>query len=90
MLIDSHAHLSMPQFDKGRREVVGGTSEAGVLFIFTVETNATSGRQAVTIGCRGLATYAVGGAPPENPKNTDGETHRQILEIAQDPQVRGR
>ncbi len=47
MLIDSHAHLSMSQFDRDRGEVVSWASKAGLLFIFTAGIDAPSSPQAL-------------------------------------------
>lgn len=88
MLIDSHAHLGMPQFDRDRREVVGRALEAGVQFIFTVGTDVASGRQAVIIAHEYPSIYAIVGVHPHNVKNMDGESLRQMREIAQDSRVR--
>lgn len=49
MLIDSRAHLCMPQFDRDRREVISRASEAGSQFIFTVGTDVASSHQVVAI-----------------------------------------
>jgi len=38
MLIDSHAHLTMPQFDEDREDVLNRAREAGVDYILTVGT----------------------------------------------------
>lgn len=88
MLIDSHAHLGMPQFDRDRREVVGRALQAGVQFIFTVGTDVASGRQAVTIAHEYSSIYAIVGVHPHNVKNMDRESLGQMREIAQDSRVR--
>jgi len=38
MLIDTHAHLSLPQFDKDRAEVIKRARDAGIKHIITVGT----------------------------------------------------
>ena len=43
MLIDSHAHLEMPPFDRDRDQVVRRAKEAGVEIIVTVGTTVYAG-----------------------------------------------
>ena len=38
MLIDSHAHLEMAEFEKDLEEVIRRAKESGVEYIFTVGT----------------------------------------------------
>lgn len=45
MLIDSHAHLEMPEFRKDLEEVIQRAKEAGVDYIFTVGTEKGIGRE---------------------------------------------
>ncbi len=43
MLIDSHAHLDMPQFDDDRHDVIQRARDAGVEFIIAIGTGAPQG-----------------------------------------------
>jgi len=49
MLIDSHAHLEMKEFDFDREEVIKRARQAGVDFIVTVGTNLALSRKAVEL-----------------------------------------
>ncbi|NIQ38316.1 MAG: YchF/TatD family DNA exonuclease [Proteobacteria bacterium] len=88
MLIDSHAHLGMSQFDKDRREVVGRALEGGIQFIFTVGTDVASSRQAVALSHDHPSVHAVVGIHPHNTKDIDRESLRQMRQIARDSNVR--
>ena len=43
MLIDSHAHLEMPEFEGDLEEVIQRAKESGVEYIFTVGTEKKDG-----------------------------------------------
>ena len=88
MLIVSHPHLGMPQFDTDRRRVVSRASKAGVQRTFTVGVDVTSSRHAVTISRQYPLIHAVVGVHPHNAKTMDGETLHQMHDIAQDPRVK--
>ncbi len=88
MLIDSHAHLSMPQFDRDREEVVHRASNAGVRFIMTVGIDTASSQHAVAISHEYSSVYAVVGIHPHNAKIADKRVLHQMREIAKDSRVK--
>jgi TatD DNase family protein len=49
MLIDSHAHLEMPEFKKDLEGVIRRAMESGVEYIFTVGTEEKDWRRALEI-----------------------------------------
>jgi len=52
MLIDSHAHLEMPEFMEDLDEVVQRAKEAGVEYIFTVGTERKDWKRVLEIAHR--------------------------------------
>lgn len=49
MLIDSHAHLTMPQFDTDREAVMQRARDAGLVYLITVGTDLADCEQAVAL-----------------------------------------
>ena len=71
MLIDSHAHLEMKEFDSDREEVIKRAKEAGVDFIITVGTNLALSRKAVTLAQGHENIYATIGIHPHDASKAD-------------------
>mgnify|MGYP001130145003 FL=1 len=82
MLIDSHAHLEMPPFDRDRDQVVRRAREAGVEIIVTVGTTVEDCRKALGIAGRYPGVYAVIGVHPHEVKDIDGKTYDALKEMA--------
>ncbi|MGA2525291.1 MAG: TatD family hydrolase [Smithellaceae bacterium] len=82
MLIDSHAHLEMKEFDHDREKVVERARQAGVDFVITVGTNLTLSRKAVELAERHENIYATVGIHPHDVVNTDNKTFDTLLELA--------
>lgn len=82
MVIDSHAHLEMPPFDRDRDQVVRRAREAGVEIIVTVGTTVGDCRKALGIAGRYPGVYAVIGVHPHEVKDIDGKTYDALKEMA--------
>lgn len=87
MLIDSHAHLEMPEFDHDRDEVVRRAKAAGVEAIVTVGTNLRDCRKALTIAARYDAVYAALGVHPHDVKAIDEKTYDALRKLVGRPKV---
>ena len=82
MLIDSHAHLEMKEFDHDREKAVERARQAGVGFIVTVGTNLALSRKAVELAERHEYIYATVGIHPHDVVNTDNKTFDTLLGLA--------
>jgi TatD DNase family protein len=78
MLIDSHAHLDMPEFDKDRNEVIQRARDNGIDYILAVGIDIESCRQAVELAEKFERIYATVGIHPHNAKDID-ETSYDLL-----------
>lgn len=87
MLIDSHAHLEMREFDKDRNEVLRRAKEAGVDAIVTVGTNLRECRKAVALTAQYDGLYAALGIHPHDVKGIDEKTYDSIRELVRGPKV---
>ncbi|MDD5712893.1 MAG: TatD family hydrolase [Smithellaceae bacterium] len=87
MLIDSHAHLEMAEFDGDRDLVVQRAVDSGVGIIVTVGTNLADCRKAVTIAARFDSVYAALGIHPHDAKEIGPDTYDQLKEMAKSDKV---
>lgn len=88
MLIDSHAHLGMPQFDRDRDDVIRRAIDAGVELIFTVGTDIGDCRKAVEIARGNEMVFAIIGIHPHNAKEVNEETYLDLRALSQDGKVK--
>jgi TatD DNase family protein len=88
MLIDSHAHLEMPEFRKDLSEVLQRAKDSGVECIFTVGTERKDWRRALEIAQSHPSVYAILGVHPHNAREIDDGTYPILKELCQNNKVR--
>ncbi len=88
MLIDSHAHLEMPEFKKDLEAVIQRAKESGVEYIFTVGTEKRDWKKALEIANSHPSIYAILGVHPHNAKEIDEESYPILKELCQDEKVK--
>ena len=81
MLIDSHAHLEMKEFDADREEVIKRAGNEGVDFIVTVGTNLKLSLKAVNLAGKHENIYATVGIHPHDVAKTDKNTLDALKEL---------
>ena len=81
MLIDSHAHLEMKEFDSDREEVIKRAGNEGVDFIVTVGTNLKLSQKAVALAGKYENIYATVGVHPHDVAHTDEFTWGSLKEL---------
>ncbi|MEE9912405.1 MAG: TatD family hydrolase [Deltaproteobacteria bacterium] len=87
MLIDSHAHLEMMEFDSDRREVIERARLAGVDGIVTVGTNLGLSRKALSIAREYENIYATIGIHPHDAARAGDQAFDDLRDLARDPKV---
>jgi len=87
MLIDTHAHLSLPQFDKDRTEVIKRAHDAGIKHIITVGTDSDDCRKAVALEEEHDFISAAVGIHPHDAKTINAETYSLLRGFAADSNV---
>ena len=87
MLIDSHAHLEMKEFDSDRPDVIDRARLAGVDGIITVGTNLRLSRRALSIARQYENVYASVGIHPHDVGKADKKTFDELKLLAEDPKV---
>jgi len=87
VLIDTHAHLDLPQFDADRNAVVERADAAGVGVIVNAGADVESSRRAVALAAQYPGVYAGVGVHPHDAKQVDGEALAALRELARQPKV---
>jgi TatD DNase family protein len=87
MLIDSHAHLSLPQFDQDREDVIKRARDAGITHIITIGTDSDDCRKAVDLAHEHDFISAAVGIHPHDAKTITAETYSLLREFAADKHV---
>ena len=88
MLIDSHAHLEMPEFKKDLEEVIQRAKISGIDHIFTVGTEKGDWNRALEIARSHPKIYAILGVHPHNAKEIDDRTYPILQELCKNEKVR--
>ncbi|MEE9934811.1 MAG: TatD family hydrolase [Deltaproteobacteria bacterium] len=87
MLIDSHAHLEMEEFDADREAVIERAGLAGVECIVTVGTSPVLSQKAVSLARRYENIYATVGIHPHDAESADDRVFDELQRLAADPKV---
>jgi len=88
MLIDSHAHLEMPDFKKDLDEVIQRAKDSGVAYIFTVGTEEKDWGRALEIADAHSSVFAILGVHPHNAKEIDDQTYPNLKRLCQKEKVK--
>ena len=87
MLIDTHAHLEMREFNDDREDVIKRAREAGVEYIITIGTTVESCRDAVLLADKYDFIYAAIGIHPHEVKDILHPAYEIIRHFAQHKKV---
>ncbi len=88
MIIDSHSHLEMEDFERDLEEVIQRAHASGVGYIFTVGTEKKDWEKALKIAHSHPSIYAVIGVHPHNAKEIDDQTYTILKNLCRDEKVR--
>src|SRR5512136_2079513 len=88
MLIDSHAHLEMPEFRQDLAEVIQRAKASGVDYIFTVGTEKKDWTRALEIAHSHPSVYAVLGVHPHNAREIDDEAYSTLKRLCLEEKVK--
>ena len=87
MLVDTHAHLSFPQFLGEEAATIGRARAAGVARIVNVGTNLDVSRRAVDLACRHEGVYATAGFHPHDVELADPDGLTALGRLAENENV---
>ncbi len=87
MLIDTHAHLDLPQFDPDRHATIERAVAVGVTRIVTIGIDAVSNRTAVTLAEQYATVYAAVGIHPGAATGWDDAALADLRALLAHPRV---
>lgn len=87
MLVDSHAHLEMKDFDKDRDRVIARALAAGVSHIITVATTIPDAHKALNIAQKNESVYMAIGIHPHEVKDISEGDYDELRSLAQEKKV---
>lgn len=87
MLIDSHTHLEMDEFEEDRDAVVARAIQAGVKFMITVGTTLAHCQKALELAGRYAEVYVAVGIHPHDVKDIDNRTYDTLRQLARRDKV---
>lgn len=87
MLIDTHAHLDMPEFKDDLPEVLSRARDEGVLQIITVGIDPGSSRSAAALAAGYSEVFAGVGCHPHSAGQVGPDQLREILRLSSAPKV---
>jgi len=88
MLIDSHAHLEMSEFETDLEAVIRRAKDFGVEFIFTVGTEKKDWKRALEIAHSHPHIFAILGFHPHNVKEVEEQDYSILSGLCRDEKVR--
>ena len=86
-MIDTHAHLQWPDFDKDREQVIKRAFDAGLRAIVSIGYDLNASREAVGIANSHEGVYAVVGIHPHNARTISAKVLSALRGLAQDSKV---
>ncbi len=87
MLVDSHAHLFLPNFENDLDEVLSRAKANGVKYIIVPGTDIETSKQAIALAEKYDQIYAAVGVHPHDSKDWDNSWLTEIERLANHPKV---
>ena len=89
MLIDSHAHLDMKDFDKDRNQVIERAIKAGITHILTIGIDLSSSMKALRLAEEYGFIFSSIGFHPHNADVVSTDSLKKLSALASKPKVFG-
>ncbi len=88
-MIDTHAHLDFPQFDKDRKDVIKRAKDEGVIRIINIGVDPKSSRKSVELAEEYDQVYATVGFHPHDASKLSLDSLKELKKLAEHPKVVG-
>jgi TatD DNase family protein len=86
-IVDSHAHLDMPEFDVDREQVISRAVSSGISRIITIGIDLPSSIKAIELAEKYPAVLASVGIHPQESRKVQKEDINKLSELAKHPKV---
>lgn len=87
MIIDTHAHLDMDQYDTDREAVIQRARDAGVEYIVNIGCDVESSLRSMELAEQYDFIYATAGIHPHDVKSIDATTYAELQKLWAHPKV---
>ncbi|MFH2011129.1 MAG: TatD family hydrolase [Pseudomonadota bacterium] len=87
MLVDSHAHLDLPEFNVDRKEVIDRAKKNGLDYILNIGINSESCSDTIKLADSHDFIYASIGVHPHDAKNINENTYSILKSLAKNKKV---
>ncbi|MCK9276111.1 MAG: TatD family hydrolase [Syntrophales bacterium] len=87
MLVDTHAHIELQEFEKDREGVLERAKKAGIKAILTVGIDLDDSKKAVGLAERYSMVYAAVGVHPHDASGITPETYEELKTLARAEKV---
>jgi TatD DNase family protein len=87
MLIDSHAHLDMKEFEKDREEVLFRALNGGITHIITIGIDLPSSLKALELANRYDFVFSSIGYHPHNSHDVDSSKLKELSKLVSEPKI---
>ncbi len=88
MLVDTHAHLNMAEFDTDREAVVQRALKSGVGWMVDVGTDLESSRKTIQISERFDAVWGAVGIHPHNAVRSEESNFTELKQLLYNPRIK--
>lgn len=86
-LVDTHAHLDFPEFDRDRADVIRRAREVGVTTLINVGVDLQSSRASVELAEQFPGVYAAVGIHPHDAKSATKQALAELGDLCRHPKV---
>lgn len=86
-MIDTHAHLDFPQYDKDRDKVIEDAFSSGIEAIINIGVDLKSSEKSIKLAERYKKIYATVGFHPHDASKLDKDSFRELEKLASHPKV---
>ena len=87
MIIDTHAHLDMDQYDADRDDVIQRARDNGVDYILNIGCDVESSARSLELAERFDFIYATAGIHPHDVKSINGTTYADLKQLLAHPKM---
>ncbi len=87
MLVDTHAHLDMKDFDNDRQQVIARAKENGINIIINAAFDLASSRRALSIAQKYQGVYALAGIHPHDADSVSAGYLDELSKMSENPLV---
>jgi len=87
MLVDTHAHLNLPEYDSDRNDVVKRAEQAGVVAVLDVATDIRSSRRSLEISGQFNEVYSAIGIHPHEAAKSEQADRMELKSLLENPRV---